>query len=77
MSLATVTLSHSPLMHFVDPAFGARDRVEAAFSNARAFVTAFDPELAVVFAPDHYNGFFYDMMPPRPSATTEPPPGPC
>lgn len=24
---------------------------------------AFDPELVVVFAPDHYNGFFYDLMP--------------
>ena len=21
------------------------------------------PELIVVFGPDHYNGFFYDMMP--------------
>ena len=24
----------------------------------------FDPELVVNFGPDHYNGFFYDLMPP-------------
>ncbi len=24
----------------------------------------FDPELVVIFSPDHYNGFFYKMMPP-------------
>jgi 2,3-dihydroxyphenylpropionate 1,2-dioxygenase len=26
-------------------------------------VDTFDPELIVIFAPDHYNGFFYDVMP--------------
>ena len=31
---------------------------------ARDFVTDFDPELVVTFAPDHYNGFFYRAMPP-------------
>jgi 2,3-dihydroxyphenylpropionate 1,2-dioxygenase len=27
-------------------------------------VAAFDPQLIVMFAPDHFNGFFYDLMPP-------------
>jgi 2,3-dihydroxyphenylpropionate 1,2-dioxygenase len=27
-------------------------------------VTAYDPELVVIFSPDHYNGFFYKLMPP-------------
>jgi 2,3-dihydroxyphenylpropionate 1,2-dioxygenase len=27
-------------------------------------VRGFDPELVVIFAPDHYNGFFYKAMPP-------------
>src|SRR4029453_18497833 len=31
---------------------------------ARTFVRAFDPELVVLYAPDHYNGFFYQEMPP-------------
>ena len=37
--------------------------MEAAFASARAFIADFMPELAVVFGPDHYNGFLYDMMP--------------
>lgn len=64
MTLATVTLSHSPLMSFTEPGPGVRDRVEAAFAQARDFIAAFDPELVVIFGPDHYNGFLYDLMPP-------------
>lgn len=33
-------------------------------AGARKFVSAFDPELVVIFSPDHYNGFFYRAMPP-------------
>jgi 2,3-dihydroxyphenylpropionate 1,2-dioxygenase len=33
-------------------------------ADARAFVAAFEPELVVTFSPDHYNGFFYKVMPP-------------
>jgi 2,3-dihydroxyphenylpropionate 1,2-dioxygenase len=47
-----------------EPAPGVRDRVDAAFDEARAFIRDFAPELVVVLAPDHYNGFLYDMMPP-------------
>jgi 2,3-dihydroxyphenylpropionate 1,2-dioxygenase len=61
---ALVTMSHSPLMGFTEPAFGVRERVDAAFDGARAFIADFSPELVVIFGPDHYNGFFYDMMPP-------------
>lgn len=57
-------MSHSPLMGFTEPAPGARARVEAALASARAFVRDFAPDLCVVVAPDHYNGFFYDCMPP-------------
>jgi 2,3-dihydroxyphenylpropionate 1,2-dioxygenase len=38
-------------------------------AKCRAEVEAFDPELIVVFAPDHYNGLFYDLMPPFVIAT--------
>jgi 2,3-dihydroxyphenylpropionate 1,2-dioxygenase len=63
MPSALVTMSHSPLMGFTEPAGQARKRVEAAFGDARAFISDFAPELVVIFGPDHYNGFFYDMMP--------------
>jgi 2,3-dihydroxyphenylpropionate 1,2-dioxygenase len=60
---ALVTMSHSPLMGFTEPAPPVRSRVDAALGEARAFIADFDPELVVLFGPDHYNGFFYDMMP--------------
>lgn len=61
---ALVTTSHSPLMGFTEPASGTRARVNAAFAEARRFIVDYAPELVVLFAPDHYNGFFYDVMPP-------------
>jgi 2,3-dihydroxyphenylpropionate 1,2-dioxygenase len=64
MSLAVCTISHSPLLDTNDPGEGVRARVDGAFDQARRFVADFEPELVVVLAPDHYNGFFYDMMPP-------------
>jgi 2,3-dihydroxyphenylpropionate 1,2-dioxygenase len=64
MPCALVTMSHSPLMGFTEPAPQTRGRVDAAFDGARAFIEDFSPELAVLFGPDHYNGFFYDLMPP-------------
>lgn len=37
--------------------------MEGALNTARDFVREFDPELVVIFSPDHYNGFFYKLMP--------------
>ncbi|HBO1602990.1 TPA: 3-carboxyethylcatechol 2,3-dioxygenase [Pseudomonas aeruginosa] len=56
-------LSHTPLVGYVDPASEVLGEVEDALAEARARIAAFDPELVFLFAPDHYNGFFYDMMP--------------
>ena len=64
MPSAAVTMSHSPLMGFTEPAPDTSERVGAALQDARRFAAGFDPELVVIFGPDHYNGFFYDMMPP-------------
>jgi 2,3-dihydroxyphenylpropionate 1,2-dioxygenase len=64
MPVATCALSHSPLLYTNEPEEGVRERVETAFEQARSFIREFDPELVVMFGPDHYNGFFYDMMPP-------------
>jgi 2,3-dihydroxyphenylpropionate 1,2-dioxygenase len=61
---ALVAMSHSPLLELVDPGPDTAAAVEEAFGAARAFVTDFDPELIVSFGPGHYNGFFYELMPP-------------
>src|ERR1700748_3762967 len=64
MTAAAVGLSHSPLIGKNDPAPEVLARVDRAVEDAKAFVRAFDPELVVLYAPDHYNGFFYREMPP-------------
>ncbi|MFE9322464.1 3-carboxyethylcatechol 2,3-dioxygenase [Nocardia sp. NPDC052278] len=64
MTAAAVGLSHSPLIGKNDPEPDVLARVGEAITAAREFIQAFDPELVVLFAPDHYNGFFYKEMPP-------------
>jgi len=64
MTAAAVGLSHSPLIGKNDPEPEVLARVGEAVDNVRAFVRQFGPELVVLYAPDHYNGFFYKQMPP-------------
>ena len=64
MPLRLECLSHTPLHGYYDPAPEVVAEVERAQAAARARVEAFDPELVILFAPDHYNGYFYDLMPP-------------
>jgi 2,3-dihydroxyphenylpropionate 1,2-dioxygenase len=64
VTLALCTLSHSPLMTANLPAAEVSAAVAEGLARARAEVAAYDPELVVLFAPDHYNGVFYDLMPP-------------
>ncbi|MFD4503640.1 3-carboxyethylcatechol 2,3-dioxygenase [Streptomyces sp. NPDC058457] len=64
MNAAAVGLSHSPLIGRNDPAPEVLAAVAEAVEEARSFVRAYDPELVVLYAPDHYNGFFYKEMPP-------------
>jgi len=64
MTAAAVGLSHSPLIGKNDPSPEVLAAVGAAVEDARTFVREFDPDLVVLYAPDHYNGFFYKEMPP-------------
>ncbi|WP_332603548.1 3-carboxyethylcatechol 2,3-dioxygenase [Arthrobacter sp. S2(2024)] len=64
MTQALVCMSHSPLLEHINPPAEVKAAVESAFDQVRAFVQDFDPDLVVNFGPDHYNGFFYDLMPP-------------
>lgn len=57
-------MSHSPLLNLPGPSAELLEDIDAQLAKARSFVRDFDPELVVIFAPDHYNGFFYKLMPP-------------
>lgn len=57
-------MSHSPLLNLPGPSRDLLDDIDGAIDEARQFVRDFDPELVVIFSPDHYNGFFYRAMPP-------------
>lgn len=63
MPILLECLSHTPLHGYYDPAPEILAEVERVQRAAHARVEAFDPELVIVFAPDHYNGFFYEVMP--------------
>src|SRR6201993_2749385 len=64
VALALCCMSHSPLLNLPGPSRDLLDDVEAAITRAGEFVRDYDPELVVTFSPDHYNGFFYKVMPP-------------
>ncbi len=57
-------MSHSPLLNLPGPSQDLLDDIDTALAQAREFVDSFNPEIVVIFAPDHYNGFFYKLMPP-------------
>jgi 2,3-dihydroxyphenylpropionate 1,2-dioxygenase len=57
-------MSHSPLLTLPGPSRDLLDDIDGAIGRARGFVEDYDPELVVIFSPDHYNGFFYKVMPP-------------
>lgn len=63
MTLATICASHSPLMHEGVATPETREDVAKAFAALADFVRRFSPDLIVMFWPDHFNGFFYDLMP--------------
>jgi len=63
MAVAAIGISHAPVMGSHDPCPVVLEEVKNAFDAARGLIASFEPDLVVVFAPDHYNGLFYDMMP--------------
>lgn len=64
MSILAAALSHSPLIGEIPPGPGVLEEIEAAVAQVRRAVEEFDPTVTVVLGPDHFNGVFYDMMPP-------------
>lgn len=63
MTLALLATSHSPLLEYADLEDDVAEELEHNFDIAKRFVADYDPDLVVNFGPDHYNGFFYNLMP--------------
>jgi 2,3-dihydroxyphenylpropionate 1,2-dioxygenase len=63
MTLKTICMSHSPFIGLVSPGEETERQVRAQLKRLADEVTAYRPELVLMLAPDHFNGFFYDMMP--------------
>jgi 2,3-dihydroxyphenylpropionate 1,2-dioxygenase len=65
MTVQLICCSHSPLM--TTDVEESEANVHAGFFQeldaAAAALHAFNPDLVVVFGPDHFNGFFYELMP--------------
>src|SRR5258707_7415785 len=63
MSVDIVCASHTPLMSRGPASNETEQRVRVAFERLGTFVKEFAPDYVIQFAPDHFNGFFYDLMP--------------
>jgi 2,3-dihydroxyphenylpropionate 1,2-dioxygenase len=64
MDRAFLGISHTPLMGLNAVADAVDRELQSAIAAARQQVQAFAPDLVVLVAPDHYNGFFNELMPP-------------
>jgi 2,3-dihydroxyphenylpropionate 1,2-dioxygenase len=64
MQRAFLGMSHTPLMGLNPVAPAVERELQGAIASARELALAFAPELVVLVAPDHYNGFFNELMPP-------------
>jgi 2,3-dihydroxyphenylpropionate 1,2-dioxygenase len=65
MAVQLICCSHSPLM--TTDVEETEENLHAEFfqelDSCAAALRAFRPDLVVVFGPDHFNGFFYELMP--------------
>jgi 2,3-dihydroxyphenylpropionate 1,2-dioxygenase len=64
MTLKLICAAHSPLIDHLSPGDDISVPVHVAFAQLTQEVQAYDPELIVIFGPDHFAGFLYDLMPP-------------
>ena len=63
MLVGSVCMSHSPLLDKVRAPEETENAFHAALEVVRDKVAALKPDLAIMFYPDHVNGFFYRLMP--------------
>jgi 2,3-dihydroxyphenylpropionate 1,2-dioxygenase len=60
---AVLGLSHTPLLGLNPLAEDMDAALQTALNQAARHVRTFSPDLVVMFVPDHFNGFFHDLMP--------------
>jgi 2,3-dihydroxyphenylpropionate 1,2-dioxygenase len=60
---AVLGLSHTPLLGLNPLPEDVDADLHGALEAVARHVRAFAPELVVMFSPDHFNGFFHDLMP--------------
>ena len=65
MTVQLICCSHSPLMttDVEETERGVQASSSTSSISASAALHKFNPDLVVVFGPDHFNGFFYELMP--------------
>ena len=63
MIVGSVCMSHSPLKDRTRPGLEVEARFNAALASAAKFVADQEPDLTIIFYPDHINGFFYGLLP--------------
>ncbi|MES2412744.1 MAG: 3-carboxyethylcatechol 2,3-dioxygenase [Pseudomonadota bacterium] len=63
MTLKLICAAHSPLMEHLEPGPAVSGPVHDTFAQLAQEVRDYDPELVVIFGPDHFAGFLYDLMP--------------
>jgi len=61
---AFLGLSHTPLMGLNPVAEPVQREIDVTLAALRDAVLGWAPELVVLIGPDHYNGFFNELMPP-------------
>jgi 2,3-dihydroxyphenylpropionate 1,2-dioxygenase len=65
MPVQLICCSHSPLMTtgIEETEAGIQAQFFHELDICSAALHKFNPDLVVVFGPDHFNGFFYELMP--------------
>jgi 2,3-dihydroxyphenylpropionate 1,2-dioxygenase len=65
MAVQLICCSHSPLMltGIEDSQVDAQARFVTKMEEISKELHAFAPDLVLMFGPDHFNGFFYELMP--------------
>jgi 2,3-dihydroxyphenylpropionate 1,2-dioxygenase len=65
MPVQLICASHSPLMtaEMEESQQGVQAQFFHEMQSCATALHAFNPDLIVVFGPDHFNGFFYELMP--------------
>lgn len=63
MSFAAVCAAHAPLALHSATVAVQKEAYLAAMTRSGDWLRRFAPDLIIEFAPDHFNGFFYKLMP--------------